>query len=140
MKKLLFSAAIAALALASCKKSNGDEAKAITKENIIGTFKVTAFTYTLNGVPGDGLKEMEACEKDDLHIFKAGDVYEYADAGTKCDPDGSYLSTWSLVGDQMNADGESGKITLLTATKMETTQTVTQGTVTLVSKITLTRQ
>ena len=139
MKKLLFSAAIAALALASCKKSNGDEAKAITKENIIGTFKLSAVTYTYMGVQSDGMKDMEACAKDDMYVFKAGDVFEHTDAGTKCDPDGGYVSTWTLTGDEINVDGDTGKITSLTATKLETTATIElNGTVTV--KTTFVRQ
>lgn len=140
MKKLLFAAAIAAIALTSCKKTNSDEAKAITKENIIGSFKVTAMTYTANGVTIDGMANITACEKDDIHIFKAADAYEYTDAGTKCDPDGGYTSTWTLSADVITIDGESGKITLLTATRMETTSTYETGNGSATIKTTLTRQ
>lgn len=141
MKKLLFSAAIAALALTSCKKDKGDEAKAITKENIIGTYKLTALEIKALGQTINGLDQLEACQKDDLHILKSGDEYQYSDVGTKCDPDGSGTGSWILTGNIINIDGEySGTVSSLTSTQMVVTESATEGGITYSSTMTFTRQ
>lgn len=140
MKKILFCAAAAALAFSSCKKSSGNEALAITKENLIGTYKMTAMTISINGIKQDGMSSFDPCEKDDLYVLKAGDAFDYTDAGTVCSPDGSYSGSWSLSSNVITVDGQAATITTLTSTKLETTQTVNVQGVNWVTTTTLTRQ
>jgi Lipocalin-like domain len=143
MKRLFFSAAIAALALTSCKKDKGDEQKAITKENIIGTYKISSFKGTITGFPEvDVLQQLEPCQRDDQYSFKAGDVMDYIDAGTQCDPVGTETSSWTLTGDMLSIEGSdvSGKVTSLTASTIELTESVSEQGITYTSKIVLTRQ
>jgi Lipocalin-like domain len=148
MKRLFFPVAIAALALSSCKKSSGDEQKAITKENIIGNYKITSVVIKNGAAEVDvfnnsnpDLNWYEACEKDDVYKIKASDVFEYSDEGTKCSGDENYTGSWSLngntidIGDELNAP-----ITSLTATQMVLSTTVSEQGVTLVTTVTLARQ
>jgi uncharacterized protein YcfL len=143
MKKLFFSVAVAALALSSCKKSSGDEQKAINKENIIGTYKIASYKATITGFPEvDVLQSLDACQRDDQFTFKANDVFEYTDAGVQCDPTGSDNSVWILSGDQLSIEGSdvAGKITSLTSTQIELSETVSEQGITATTKIILTRQ
>jgi hypothetical protein len=143
MKRLFFPVAIAALAFGSCKKSSGDEQKAITKENIIGTYKIASYKGTVTGLPEiDVLQSFEACQRDDQFTFKASDVFEYTDAGVQCDPTGSENSVWILTGDQLSIEGSdiAGKITSLTSTQIELSETISEQGLTATTKIVLTRQ
>lgn len=144
MKRLFFSAAIAALALTSCKKDKGDEQKAITVENIIGDYKLTSQTSKVEGTgqTNDDMLSLDACEKDDLFQFKTGGVFQFKDAGLVCDPDESYTGKWSMQNNILSIDGSTinGTITSLTNSKIEITATNTVLGVKLITTATLTRQ
>jgi Lipocalin-like domain len=142
MKKVLLFAAVAALAFSACKKSGGSDAKAVTKENIIGNYKLTSMTVSLNGgAETDAKASMDDCQKDDIYLFKAADVYELSDAGLQCDPNSGYISTWTLSGDTIESDGQASKVTSLTSTQMQTTSTFSDVPgMTAVTKSTFTRQ
>ncbi len=138
MKRLFFSVAMAALAFSSCKKSSGDEQKAITKENVIGTYKLSSYKIAEQ----DFMQLMETCQIDDQYSFKAGDILDITDAGVQCDPIGSGSSTWSLDGDilSIGALEESGKVTALTSSTLEITETTTIQGISVSTKLVFTRQ
>jgi hypothetical protein len=94
MRKIILSLAVIMLVTASCKKGDNDESLALTKENIAGSYKLTAVT-----MGGQDLMSqfVEDCMRDDIYTFKTDLTYSYADAGIKCDPDGSYTDgEWSV--------------------------------------------
>ena len=127
MKKILLSASVLTLLLSSCKKDNAqNDSKAVTKENIIGDYKLTGLTTETSGFKMDVLAQMEPCQRDDEYHFKAGDVYDYVDAGTQCDVNGDGTGSWTLSGDVMTLDGMDAKVTKLTATILEATITMTE--------------
>jgi len=140
MKKLLLPAVLALFTFASCKKDKADDAKPITKENVIGSFKVTSLTYTMNGVTADGMQTLQDCEKDDLYIFKAENVFNYSDAGTTCSSPGDYSDTGTLSGDSIMLSGRALKITSLTPTAMNVTETTSGSGTSIVTNATFTRQ
>jgi hypothetical protein len=148
MKKLFFSAAIAALALSSCKKDNGDEQKAITKESIIGDYKITSVIIKNGTTEVDVFNNSnpdfnwyEACKKDDLFKLKASDVFEYMDAGTVCSGDQSYTDSWSLTGNAIMVGEEaSGTVSSLTSKQMVISSSYTQDGLTISETITFARQ
>jgi Lipocalin-like domain len=148
MKKLIFSAAIAALALSSCKKDNGDEQKAITKESIIGDYKITSVVIKNGAAEVDVFNNTnpdfilyEACQKDDLFKLKASDVFEYMDAGTACSGDRNYTDSWSLNGNAIMVGEEaSGIVTSLTSKQMIISSSYTEDGITISETITFARQ
>jgi hypothetical protein len=110
MKKIFGTAFLALIVLSSCEKDKDDCEKTVA--TISGTYKITSATYTAPGVPGsvDYYAQLDACEKDDLQILNANGNYTYQDAGTACSPSGSYSGTWSLSGNSITIDGETGTI------------------------------
>lgn len=123
MKKLFATAAVAVLLFTSCNKSNGDELRYITKENIIGSYKMIAMEIVSGGQAADGLAVTDACKKDDLYIFKPGDVFEYADAGATCSANGSFTRSWGLAADSITINGMGAKVTELTDTTLRVSTT-----------------
>jgi hypothetical protein len=148
MKKLFFSAAIAALALSSCKKDNGDEQKAITKESIIGDYKITSVVIKSGAAEADvfnnanpDLNWYDACKKDDLFKLKVSDVFEYLDAGTVCNGDQNYTDSWSLTGNAIMVGEEaSGTVTSLTSKQMVISSSYTEDGITISQTTTFARQ
>jgi hypothetical protein len=113
MKKTILALSVLTLVLASCKKDNKNEPTTPTKENLTGTYKLTAFTMTYNGISMDYFNtSMEACDKDDLYHLNADNSYALEDAGTVCSPSNSYTGgTWSLQNNTtINLDGQIATI------------------------------
>lgn len=110
MKKVLFCLFALALLATSCKKD--EEAKSVTptKENLVGSYKVTKVVVTGNGQTLDVTNNdayTDPCERDDIHKLNADDTYEWIDAGTLCDPTFESIGTWSLVNSAtLEVDGE----------------------------------
>jgi hypothetical protein len=78
----------------SCKKGDNEESLALTKENIAGPYKLTSIKVGEQNIMN---QYFETCELDDIYTFKTDLTYSYTDAGTKCDPDGSYTDgEWSV--------------------------------------------
>jgi hypothetical protein len=85
----------------ACSKSSssGGNSSAITKENIAGTYKLTAATASIPGLPPQNvIDSIPACQRDDQYKLNVDFTFNYIDAGTKCTPPGDYNSTWSLIG------------------------------------------
>ena len=122
MKKILLSfSVVALLATTSCKKdndNNNNQSVTPTKENLVGTWKVTAATVSSGGQnvnvfnnSNEMMNFFEPCERDDQYQLKSDLTYAYVDAGTQCDPEGSYDGTWNLVNaTTLQVDGQDGTI------------------------------
>ena len=109
MKQILVSAFVGLVVLSSCSKDDKDCEKTVAK--IAGTYKVTSAVYTAPGFPNqDFYAQLDACEKDDLEVLDANGDYDHQDAGTACSPSGAYSGTWSVSGNNITIDGETGAI------------------------------
>ena len=99
-KTFLRSSVVVLLAIASltgCKKDK-NEAVTPTQENLIGSYKLTAFTGQVNGgAETDAMASFQSCQKDDLYKLNADLSFNYLDAGTACDPAGDDNGTWVLI-------------------------------------------
>ena len=131
MKKILLSLSVAALfATTSCKKDKETTNQSVTptKENLVGTWKITAATVSSGGQnvnvfnnSNESINFFEPCERDDRYQLNADLTYAYIDAGTQCDPEGSYEGTWNLVNaTTMQVDGQDGTIKSFNGTSLVT--------------------
>lgn len=85
----------------SCSKesSSGNNGSAITKENIAGSYMLTAATGSIPGLPPQNVYDsIPPCQRDDIYKLNLDYSMDYVDAGTKCVPPGDAVSTWSLSG------------------------------------------
>jgi len=111
MKKVFLAFSALTLVLVSCKKDDKDEAVTPTKENLTGSYKMTAATISQSGSTVDAYNQlMEACDRDDIYKLNADNSYVVQDAGTVCSPSNDDTGTWSLSGTTINMDGEVGTI------------------------------
>jgi hypothetical protein len=112
MKKNLLLLSILTLVLVSCDKDDDDGDCATTVATVSGTYKITAMKYkqTPSSAEVDFFATLDNCEKDDLTILNANGTFSIQDAGTICSPTTSYSSTWSLSGNTITIDGETGTI------------------------------
>lgn len=102
MRKALIALSFLAVLTTSCKKEKEDAPAPFTptRENLTGSYKMTAFTATTNGQTEDLMNKdiwVRACQKDDLYKLNADNTYQEVDAGVKCDPAGDYSDFWSLT-------------------------------------------
>jgi hypothetical protein len=98
MKKTNLALSISTLLFASCKKE--DTPFVATKENIAGSYKLTAATFAGIDVfnnSDESLNFFDACERDDIFSLNINSTYAVADAGTQCDPSSESEGTWELV-------------------------------------------
>ncbi len=104
-------AVCAVLLFMSCKKD--DTPPAITKENLSGTYKLTAYTAT-SPITGseviDLYNMMLPCQKDNLVTLKTDLTATYTDAGVKCDPAEDASGTWNVKGKTFTLDEEEATI------------------------------
>lgn len=140
MKKVLFGfLSIALVAGTACKKSK--DTPAITKENLTGTYIVTAATMRVGTSPEvDMLSQMDACQKDDQYKLNADGSFSIIDAGAKCDPPGDYSDTWTLSGTQITIDGEVGTVTRFDGTNLDVTTEYSDSGMTFTIKTTYKKQ
>lgn len=110
MKKIFLIATIGFLGLSSCNKDDDDCEQNMA--SVSGTYKLTAMKYRPSGSTNeiDLYAFLDACEKDDLTVLNANGTYAYQDAGTVCNPNGSFNGTWTMSGNSITVDGESGTI------------------------------
>lgn len=108
------------LLIGACKK---DE-KSTTELLVDHQWRITAFTsdpavdWTGTGVlVTDVFSQFEACEKDDLTIFKSGGVVNFDEGAIKCDPSNpqTETGTWALSADEktLTVEGDSYEIVTL---------------------------
>ena len=138
MKKLILAITVITLAVASCKKKNDDDKQCeVTVASLSGTYRLTAIKYKVSAntseqdVTDDFL---EACQRDDNYVLSANGVVEYEDAGTVCNPDESYTSTWSVSGNTIVIDGDGGTVESFNCT---TLRVYTEGEIIAGDKVTL---
>ena len=112
MKKSILALSMLALVFASCKKDKTDEPVTPTKENLTGSYKLTAVKMTSGTSTLDLFLLMDACDKDDSYLLNADNSYSVKDDGTMCSPSNDYTGgNWSLVNSTtINIDGEVGTI------------------------------
>lgn len=93
---------------------------------LAGKYKISTVKYKVNSstpeVDGKSIL-FESCQLDDTYTFKANHSLEYADAGTICEPNGSYTSTWSLAGNILNLDGSNLKVEAFSCNSLTISQT-----------------
>ncbi len=103
MKKLLFGLFALTLLATACKKDK--DAPAMTKENIAGTYKMTAEIYKMpagQGPDEDLFSAYQPCVKDDLYKLNLNGTFEAVDAGNVCDPANDWQSTWLVEGNHLS--------------------------------------
>ena len=138
MKKLLIGLFALSLLATACKK---DKAVPITKENIAGSYKVTAAVYKETGMAEeDSYLDWPACEKDDIEKFILDGAYQHIDAGSVCDPAQDSESTWTLVGETLTIGEQSYAVSKFDGSTMELTLSEVDGDITMTMKVTLQKQ
>jgi hypothetical protein len=112
MKKTILALSIGTLLFTSCKKE--DTPFVATKENIAGSYKLTAATFAGINVfnnSDESLNFYDACERDDIFSLNINSTYAVADAGTQCDPASDAEGTWEFVNSKtISVDGETSTI------------------------------
>jgi hypothetical protein len=103
----VFSAAVAAVCIFSCKKNNDTPACAADMSHIAGTYKLTALQYqpSSSAAAQDYYAYLDDCQKDDLLVLNANGSYDYKDMGTVCTPSGSEQGSWQIKNNQLIATG-----------------------------------
>jgi hypothetical protein len=139
---LIFSLLSLTFMISACKKDKVVSSK--TSLLTAGSWKMTAFTidpaypiydsnFNITGYTTDMFATMDACDKDDTHLFKVDYSVVTDEGATKCDPANPQTTTgtWSLNSDEtvitITEDGVSQTATLLELTssvlKFKTTDT-----------------
>lgn len=109
--RLVLAMAFSALLFGACKKDKDGESVALTKENLAGTYKLTKAKYTISGIGEvDALADLEACEKDDTYTLKTDFTATRNDAGTKCNPETTGNTNWTLADGSIVIDDFGGKV------------------------------
>jgi Lipocalin-like domain len=114
MKKTILALCVLGLVFTSCKKDKQNEQVTPTKENLTGTYKMTAATMAYSGASADIFNDdnfTPACHRDDIYHMNAADSYAIEDAGTVCSPSSEDSGNWSLESSStLNINGEAGTI------------------------------
>lgn len=100
MRKVLLACSALVILATSCKKDKDDEPVTPTKENLVGSYKITKVIAVTNGQTSELTNNdawSDPCERDDIHKLNADNTYQWVDAGTKCDPPGDYNSDWAFI-------------------------------------------
>lgn len=111
MKKSILILSFGTLLFASCKKE--DKAYVATKENLAGSYKITAATFAGINVfnnSDESVNYFEACERDNVLTFNANSTYTLTDAGVTCSPSSEENGSWEFVNNTIKVDGEASTI------------------------------
>jgi hypothetical protein len=122
MKKLLFGLLALTLLVTACKKEK-DQVQP-TKENIAGTYKMTAEMYKMpagQGPDEELFSSYEPCYKDDLYNLILDGTFEAVDAGAACDPSNAFETTWQVEGYQLTVGENTFTITKFDGSVLEVT-------------------
>jgi hypothetical protein len=110
MKKLLFAIALMAM-MPACKKEDAPATVDLTinSSNFVGTYKITAITFTTGSTVLDIYSStLDPCEKDDTHQFTAAGAYTMVDAGVTCTPPTATVTgPYTLTGSTITFNGET---------------------------------
>ena len=101
MKKILGISFLAVVLFSSCKKDEATPTCTLSATSILGTYKITALTTQANAQAPvvDEYATWDACEKDDLISFSAGNIFNETEGATSCNPPTSpFSSNWALSG------------------------------------------
>lgn len=111
--KLIVILSFAVFCLISCKKNKEAQTGcALNETNLLGTYKYGVATYKASPTsPAVNASSMvDSCSLDDLITLKANNVFIYTDAGLQCNPSDAGTSTWSLHGNIITLNSQSGPI------------------------------
>lgn len=113
MKKFIILSFITILFIASCKKK--DHPACVTDTtSIAGYYRITGATYksSASATETDYFTILfpDACQRDDVYIFKTDGSYQLKDAGNVCSPNGDDIGSWSVSGSTMMVDGDPSAI------------------------------
>lgn len=113
--RFVLAIAFSAMMFTGCKKDKDEDGGAVaaTKENLIGSYKLTKFEIKVSGVPTPVdlyTVFLEPCQRDDIYTLAADFKVQVKDEGTKCQPLNSYESTWSMDGNYVEIDGYAGTV------------------------------
>ena len=84
----------------SCAKEKKDDNITPTKENLTGTYKITAATVQAGGSSLDVYNNeayVKACQRDDLYRLNGDNSLVVVDTGLVCTPPNDFVSTWKLL-------------------------------------------
>lgn len=108
--RIILALVLSAALFGSCKKDK-DEAVTVTKENLLGSYKLTELKLIVAGQPVDLYTTfLEACQRDDIYKLNGDFTVEVKDEGTQCGQGTGYESTWELDGNYIDIDGYSGDV------------------------------
>ncbi len=142
MKNLLYPVLVAAplaLIIFSCHKSNTNES--ITFLNIVGNYKVTSDIYSNGQQSINFYDSIDVCQKDDIFEFQKDSTFDYVDAGTVCQPNGSFSSIWSLAGTNLTISGnQSATVKSLSSKTLVLTTVDNSASPAITETLTLARQ
>ncbi len=135
----------------SCKKDDDDSNGKSKSELLIGNWVLTsdayspAYDYEGNGVKLSEIFQLyDACEKDDLLIFKTGNAGEYNEGSSKCDPsdDQAYPFTWVLTNNDntITVGGDDYNLVQLNASTLKVAETFIEDGITYTNTYTYARK
>lgn len=140
MKRILALLAFA-LIIFGCKKSDDSGGITVTptNSNLLGKYKQTAETQTVNGISVNTWTTgyHEACEMAATHELKTNGVYTYV---TTCNGGSTSNSTWSLNGTTLTLGSGSATIEAFDGTKIVVSSTNTVNGMSVKTTGTLTKQ
>jgi len=146
MKKTIAFLAIsgaAVLIISSCSKKND---ASYTVKQLAGTYKVTGAKATVPGFGEvDAYEAMEACQKDDLQIFREDSTFEYQDAGEVCQDNNSGEGRFTIKGNLLlfnpdTDDADTATIKSFNGTTLVVAATVPYSGFEIPGTLTLTKQ
>jgi hypothetical protein len=102
MKKVLFALSALVVLASSCKKDKDDDGPVTpTKENLVGSYKITKVELASGGQTANFtstyFEQFEPCNRDNIEKLNADNTYQWVNAGTKCNPETVYSDTWSFT-------------------------------------------
>jgi len=104
MKKILGLSFLAITLFSSCKKDDPTPTCTLNATSILGTYKTTGATTQANAQAPivDDYATWDACEKDDLVTFSAGNILTTNEGATSCNPPTDpFSANWALSGNTL---------------------------------------
>lgn len=95
MKSLLLACVAIALTVTACQKDTAPQQSNVTKEKLVGTYKITSMKLKgTDGTEADLLATMPDCERNSTQALNANFSWSHNNA---CDPADSQTGTWAYV-------------------------------------------
>lgn len=141
---LLYLFLVLTVLLTNCNKKNDTASCTLSSTSIIGRYKVTSITIKNNSNPPvESINTIYApCQQDDIHEFKATNMYSFIDAGVSCSPSNSIdvANGWSVMGNTLIYFGDAYPVTEFTCAYFKVTHVEIIGALTRVTVTTYTKQ